>query len=343
MNASLSAGNQRAGLPAISMPEQETILCSICARLDATIAAETELSRTQAQRMIREGAILLNGKIAKPKTPVLPGDCVDIEYPDPVQTNVLPEDIPLDILYEDNDLLVVNKPQGMVVHPAPGHESGTLVNALLYHIRDLSGIGGELRPGIVHRIDRMTSGLLVVAKNDAAHRALSLQFADHSAHRSYAALVDGNMKEDEGTIDAPIARHPADRKRMAIRPGGRNAVTHWRVASRYAQYTLLQIELETGRTHQIRVHLAGIQHPVAGDDVYGHEKRQLGLNGQALHGYRLTFRHPRNGEQMLFYAPLPDYFQQALKKAGEKEDASLVLDRLRALEPLANPIPDESK
>ncbi len=314
------------------MPERDVIICSVSARLDALIAAETELSRTQAQRMIREGVILLNGKTVKPNTITAIGDTVDIEYPEPTKTTVLPEDIPLDILYEDEDLLVVNKPQGMVVHPAPGHESGTLVNALLFHIRDLSGIGGELRPGIVHRIDRMTSGLLVVAKNDAAHRALSLQFADHSARRSYTALVDGNLKEDEGTIDAPIARHPADRKKMAIRMDGRSAVTHWRVAARYGQFTLLQIELETGRTHQIRVHLASRMHPVTGDDVYGREKKPFMLIGQALHGYRLTFRHPRTGETMIFYAPLPDYFLQALKKAGETENADAILSRLRSLE-----------
>ena len=283
------------------MPEQETICCSVCTRLDAYIAAETGLSRTQAQRLIRDGAILLNGKCVKPNAITAEGDAIDISYPDPVITDVLPEDIPLHVLYEDADLLVIDKPQGMVVHPAPGHESGTLVNALLYHIRDLSGIGGELRPGIVHRIDRMTSGLLVVAKNDAAHRSLSDQFRDHSARRSYAALVDGNLKEDSGTIDAPIARHPVDRKRMTIHPKGREAVTHWRVAARYGEYTLLQIELETGRTHQIRVHLASKQHPVTGDEVYGRQKRPFGLEGQALHGYRLTFRHPTTGDQMKFY------------------------------------------
>jgi 23S rRNA pseudouridine1911/1915/1917 synthase len=313
------------------MPEQESILCGVSGRLDSFIAAETELSRTQAQRMIREGAILLNGKSVKPNAAVAEGDLVDVTYPDPVATGVLPEDIPLDVVYEDEDLIVINKPQGMVVHPAAGHENGTLVNALLFHIRDLSGIGGELRPGIVHRIDRMTSGLLVVAKNDVAHRVLSEQFRDHSAHRSYAALVDGNIRQDSGTIDAPLARHPVDRKRMAIIQGGREAVTHWQVAARYGQYTLLQIELETGRTHQIRVHLYSIQHPVTGDDVYGREKRPFGLIGQALHGYRLTLRHPKNGEQMVFYAPLPDYFMQALKKAGEAEDEKSVFSRLQAM------------
>ncbi len=314
------------------MAEQERIVCGVSARLDALVAAETELSRTQAQRLIRDGSILLNGKAVKPNAVTAAGDLIDLTYPDPVETDVLPEDIPLNVLYEDEDLLVLDKPQGMVVHPAPGHESGTLVNALLYHIRDLSGIGGELRPGIVHRIDRMTSGLLVAAKNDAAHRALSEQFRDHSAHRSYAALVDGNISQDGGTIDAPLARHPVDRKRMAIVPGGRPAVTHWRAVARYGQYTLLQVELETGRTHQIRVHLASIQHPVTGDAVYGRKKLPFGLAGQALHGYRLTFRHPRTGEQMVFYAPLPAYFLQALQKAGETEDGAALMARLRALE-----------
>ena len=314
------------------MPEQESIVCDTSLRLDAFVAAETELSRTQAQRLIRDGAILLNGKSVKPNAITTAGDLVDITFPDPVETDVLPENIPLDVVYEDADLLMINKPQGMVVHPSAGHESGTLVNALLYHIRDLSGIGGELRPGIVHRIDRMTSGLIVVAKNDEAHRALSDQFRDHSAHRSYAALVDGNIREDEGTVNAPLARHPVDRKRMAIVQGGRDAVTHWRVAARYGQYTLLQIELETGRTHQIRVHMASRQHPVTGDEVYGREKRPFGLLGQALHGYRLAFEHPRTKEKMVFYAPLPEYFMNALRKAGETIDESDVLARLKELE-----------
>ena len=314
------------------MLEREDFVCGRALRLDALVAAETELSRTQAQRLIRDGLITLNGESVKPNAVTSVGDRVEITYPEPEEVDVAAEDIPLDVLYEDEDLLVVNKPQGMVVHPAPGHASGTLVNALLYHIRDLSGIGGELRPGIVHRIDRMTSGLLVVAKNDTVHRALSEQFCDHSAHRSYVALVDGNIREESGTVDAPLARHPVDRKKMAIVPGGRDAVTHWQIAARYGQYTLLQIELETGRTHQIRVHLYSIQHPVTGDDVYGREKRPFGLIGQALHGYRLTFRHPRSGEPLVFYAPLPDYFSQALAKAGEKADAAEILSRLQSLE-----------
>jgi len=314
------------------MPEQETILCSVSMRLDAFVAAETELSRTQAQRLIREGAILLNEKIVKVNAMTADGDQVDITYPEIAETAVLPENIPIDVVYEDADLIVINKPQGMVVHPAPGHENGTLVNALLYHVSDLSGIGGERRPGIVHRIDRMTSGLLVVAKNDAAHRALSEQFQTHEAHRSYCALVDGNLREESGTVDAPIARHPVDRKRMAVLASGREAVTHWSVAARYGQYTLLQIELETGRTHQIRAHMASIQHPVSGDDVYGREKRPFGLLGQALHGYRLTFRHPSDLRDLVFYAPISPYLVTALQKAGETRSAEELLERLKELE-----------
>ncbi len=316
------------------MPEQqtETIVCDRSLRLDAFVAAETELSRTQAQKLIRDGVITLDGKTVKPNATTAPGDVVEIQYPEPVECDVLPENIPLDVLYEDKDLLVVNKPQGMVVHPAPGHPSGTLVNALLYHIGDLSGIGGELRPGIVHRIDKMTSGLLVVAKSDAAHKGLSEQFRDHKAHRSYIALVDGNIKQDGGTVDAPIARHPVDRKKMAIVPGGREAVTHWQIVERYGQYTLLQLELETGRTHQIRVHLASLQHPVTGDAVYGRIKLPFGLKGQALHGYRLTFVHPQSGETMRFYAPPPDYFMIALKKAGGEQSVEELLNGLKRLE-----------
>jgi len=314
------------------MPEQEVILCSVPMRLDAFVATETELSRTQAQRLIREGAILLNEKAVKANTLTTAGDRVQITYPEITDTAAQPENIPLDVVYEDSDLIVINKPQGMVVHPAPGHESGTLVNALLYHVSDLSGIGGERRPGIVHRIDRMTSGLLVVAKNDTAHRTLSEQFQSHEAHRSYCALVDGNIREESGTIDAPIARHPVDRKRMTVLAGGRDAVTHWSVAARYGQYTLLQIELETGRTHQIRAHMASIQHPVSGDDVYGREKHPFGLLGQALHGYRLTFRHPSDSCNLVFYAPIPPYFLTALQKAGEKRSAEELLSCFKELE-----------
>jgi len=314
------------------MLEREDFVCGRALRLDALVAAETELSRTQAQRLIRDGLITLNGESVKPNAVTSVGDRVEITYPEPEEVDVAAEDIPLDVLYEDENLVVVNKPQGMVVHPAPGHAGGTLVNALLFHIKDLSGIGGELRPGIVHRIDRMTSGLLVVAKNDASHRALSDQFRERRAHRSYIALVDGNIRQDEGTISSPIARHPVDRKKMAVVPGGREAATHWRVLERYGQYTLLQIELETGRTHQIRVHMASIQHPVTGDNVYGSDKKPFGLAGQALHGYRLAFLHPRDERSMRFYAPVPEYFLNALKKAGETKTGEELMEQLIKME-----------
>jgi 23S rRNA pseudouridine1911/1915/1917 synthase len=227
-----------------------------------------------------------------------------------------PEDIPLDVVYEDADLAVINKPKGMVVHPAPGNPNGTLVNALLYRFRTLSETGGETRPGIVHRIDKLTSGLLVVAKNDFTHEALAGQFAAHTAHREYMCIVHGNLKEDSGTVDAPIGRHKTDRKRMAVTEDGRRAVTHWRVLERFGTETLLDVSLETGRTHQIRVHMAYIKHPIVGDEVYGSAAPKLGLNGQALHGYRLTFTHPRTGETMTFTAPLPEDFKTALTRLG---------------------------
>jgi 23S rRNA pseudouridine1911/1915/1917 synthase len=236
--------------------------------------------------------------------------------PEAKPVELVAEDIPLDILYEDEDLCVVNKPRGMVVHPAVGNESGTLVNALLYHFDGLSTIGGEVRPGIVHRIDKMTSGLLVVAKNDMAHEGLARQFADHFAHRSYIALVAGNIREDTGTVDAPIGRHPTERKRMAVVPNGRRAVTHFRVLYRFSSVTLLSLELETGRTHQIRVHMAHIHHPLVGDSVYSSGKNDLGMEGQALHGWRLQFTHPKTGEHMAFQAPLPEDMQRALKRLG---------------------------
>lgn len=285
-------------------------------RLDAFLAAETELSRARAQKLIAEGCVLLNGKAARASAQLAEGDSVRLRIPEPVETAALPEAIPLSIVYEDAELLVVDKPQGMVVHPAPGHASGTLVNALLYHVRDLSGVGGELRPGIVHRIDRMTSGLLVVAKNDASHQALAAQFKTHAAGRSYLALVSGNLREDAGEVRAPIGRHPTDRKRMAVCAGGREAETHWNVILRFGQYTLVRAVLATGRTHQIRVHMAYIKHPLAGDGVYGAPANALGLAGQALHGYRLFFTHPTTGEGRTFYSPLPPYFTQALARLG---------------------------
>jgi 23S rRNA pseudouridine1911/1915/1917 synthase len=286
-------------------------------RIDAFLAVSTDLSRSKLQKLIKEGAVERNGRPCKANTEVKQGDVIRLQVPqESGETLPEPEDIPLDVVYEDEDLAVINKPKGMVVHPAPGNPNGTLVNALLFRFRSLSGTGGEIRPGIVHRIDRMTSGLLVVAKNDAAHEALAKQFALHTAHREYLCIVHGNLKEDSGTIDAPIGRHKTDRKRMAVTEDGRRAVTHWRVLERFGTETLLDVALETGRTHQIRVHMAYIKHPIVGDEVYGSAAPKLGLNGQALHGYRLTFTHPKTREVMTFTAPLPEDFTTALKRLG---------------------------
>lgn len=283
------------------------------ARIDAFIAENSELSRSKVQKLIKMQAVTRNGKPVSASADVRLNDAIRIEVPiADTATLPKPENIPLELIYEDDDLAVVNKPKGMVVHPAPGNESGTLVNALLYHFQSLSSTDAT-RPGIVHRIDKLTSGLLVVAKNDATHEALAKQFADHSAHREYVCLVHGNLKEDEGTVDAPIGRHPVDRKRMAVTENGRNAVTHWRVLARFGTVTLLDVRLETGRTHQIRVHMAYIKHPILGDEIYGSSAPKLHLNGQALHGYRLTFAHPKTNEIMTFTAPLPEDFSAALR------------------------------
>ena len=295
-------------------------------RLDLCLAEMTDLSRSRAQSLIDAGMVLLNGSPCKQKDPVRAGDTVRYSVPEAKSIELIPEGIPLDIVYEDEDICVVNKPRGMVVHPAVGNERGTLVNALLYHFGDLSTIGGEIRPGIVHRIDKLTSGLLVVAKNDFAHERLARQFADHSAHRSYIALVAGNIREDTGTVDAPIGRHPTDRKRMAVVANGRRAVTHYRVLYRFPAVTVLSLELETGRTHQIRVHMAHIHHPVVGDQVYSSGKNALGMEGQALHGWRLQLVHPRFGESMSFVAPLPEDMRMALKRLGYPGDFPLPLE-----------------
>ena len=287
-------------------------------RLDAFIAGETSFSRSAVQRMIDSGDVLLNTKEAPSKAKVKAGDEVSVTPPMPEITDILPQDIPLDIVYQDADIAVINKPKGMVVHPAAGNPDGTLVNAIMYHIKDLSGIGGEVRPGIVHRIDRMTSGLLVIAKNDNAHVFLSDQLKTHAVSRVYYALCEGNFREDSGTVDAPIARHRTDRKKMAVDPNGRSAVTHWRVLERFGDMTLLRVELETGRTHQIRVHMAYIKHPIVGDEVYGHEKNSLGIVGQALHAGELRLTHPATGEEMVFTAPLPEEFVNALEKLRKR-------------------------
>lgn len=311
------------------MREEQRFTAHSPARLDRFVSEASGLTRSQAQRLIREGAVTVNGACARAAHALAPGDEVRLLPPEPVEIEARPEPMPLDIVYEDADICVINKPQGLVVHPAPGHAAGTLVNGLLYHFGTLSEVGGVLRPGIVHRIDRMTSGLLVVAKNDAAHLSLTAQFQTHEAGRAYLALVDGNLREDSGTVDAPIGRHPRERKRMAVVPDGRSAVTHWRVLARFGTHTLLSVALETGRTHQIRVHMAYIRHPVTGDDVYGASRRQLGLAGQALHGYRLRLTHPSSGEEMVFYAPLPAYFVAALQKLGWDGDAESAKEFMR--------------
>ena len=275
------------------------------------------LTRSAAQRLLETGAVTVNGKRVKKSYLTAAGDQFLVEIPDPEPVlDLKPQNIPLDIIYEDADVIVVNKPVGLVVHPAPGHPDGTLVNALLFHCGDsLSGINGETRPGIVHRIDRDTSGLLIAAKNDFAHQALAGQLQDHSLAREYEAVAVGGLKEDSGTVDAPIGRHPVDRKKMAIdRKNGREAVTHWTVLARYPGYTHVECRLETGRTHQIRVHLASIGHPLLGDTVYGAKKPVPGLAGQCLHARRLRFDQPSTGEAVELECPLPDWFQEVLRK-----------------------------
>ncbi len=277
-----------------------------------------ELTRSAAQRLLEDGRVTRNGQAVKKNYKTAPGDVLTVSLPDPAPIDVLPQNIPLDVVFEDGDVIVVNKPVGMVVHPAAGHPDGTLVNALLYHCgKSLSGINGSLRPGIVHRIDRDTSGLIIAAKNDFAHLSLAEQLQDHSLYREYAAVCVGTMREDSGTVSAPIARHPADRKRMAIdHLHGRAAVTHYTVLERFPGHTYLQCRLETGRTHQIRVHLASLGRPLLGDVVYGAHKPYPGLAGQCLHARRLTFTHPRTGNLTTVECPLPGWFQAVLTKLG---------------------------
>jgi len=284
-------------------------------RLDVFVSVEADVSRSRAAALADEGAVLVNGKPSAKNTKLKTGDRVEITVPDPCEYEIKAENIPLDIIYEDSDLLVVNKPKGMVVHPAAGNFEGTLVNALMFHCGDsLSGINGVMRPGIVHRIDKNTSGLLMVAKNDFAHNSLALQIKEHSFTREYAAIVYGNIKDDTGTVNAPIDRHPIKRKQMAVVAGGREAVTHYEVMERLDGFTYLKLRLETGRTHQIRVHTAHIGHPVAGDDVYGPKKVITELNGQCLHARKIGFIHPRSNEYMEFESDLPDYFERFLKR-----------------------------
>ena len=285
-------------------------------RLDAFLASSLDgLTRSQATRLIESGEVAVNGRAVSKSYKLAGGEDIAVTLPEPEPVEAVPQDIPLDVVYEDADVIVVNKPSGMVVHPAPGHPDGTLVNALLYHCAGtLSGVGGALRPGIVHRIDRDTSGLIIAAKNDAAHQYLSAQLADHTLARTYECIVVGKLREDRGTVDAPIARHPTDRKRMAVVAGGREAVTHWEVIARYPGYTHVRCRLETGRTHQIRVHMAYIGHPILGDTVYGAKKEVPGLTGQCLHAVGLRFLHPRTHEVVELSCPLPDEFTRMLQK-----------------------------
>lgn len=286
-------------------------------RADALVARLIpDLTRSAAQRLLEEGAVTLAGRPVKKNYKTVPGDVLQVELPDPQPVEVLPQDIPLDVVYEDGDVIVVNKPVGLVVHPAPGHPDGTLVNALLHHCGDsLSGINGQLRPGIVHRIDRDTSGLIIAAKNDRSHLALAAQLQDHTLARVYEAVTVGGLKEDAGTVDAPIGRHPVDRKRMAVDwKNGRRAVTHYTVLGRYPGYTHVECRLETGRTHQIRVHMAHLGHPLLGDTVYGAKKPWPGLAGQCLHARKLKFIHPSTGKLVELECPLPDWFRQVLRQ-----------------------------
>ena len=284
-------------------------------RVDKLLAVSCDgMSRSYIQKLIRDEKVLLNGQACKASAVTSEGDRVSLCAPEPVTPDIVAQDIPLDILYEDEDVIVVNKPKGMVVHPAPGHYSDTLVNALLFHCRDLSGINGVLRPGIVHRIDRDTTGAVIACKNDRAHEKIAAQFKEHSLDREYRAIVHGNIKEDRGTIDAPIGRDKKDRKKMGIDPeNGREAVTSFEVLERFGRYTYIKCILKTGRTHQIRVHMSYIKHPVLGDEVYCNISSPFRLTGQTLHAATLGFTHPVSGERILTEAPLPEYFEKVLK------------------------------
>lgn len=289
----------------------ELVIKDAGVRLDKALADLTELTRSQANEAIKKGEVLVNGKVVKAKYAVKAGDEITYHLPEEEVLEILAEDIPLEIIYEDQDVAVVNKPQGMVVHPSAGHTSGTLVNALMYHIKDLSSINGVVRPGIVHRIDKDTSGLLMIAKNDNAHRSLAAELKDKKSLRQYLAIVHGNLPNDRGVIEAPIGRSDKDRKKQAVIAGGRDALTRFKVLERFGHYTLVELTLETGRTHQIRVHMAYIGHPVAGDPLYG-PKKSLKGNGQFLHAATLGFTHPTTKEEMVFSAEVPEIFKKAL-------------------------------
>ncbi len=286
-------------------------------RIDKYLAEQLpDITRSYLQKLLKDGSVQMDGKPVKASTKTAAEAVIELRIPEPEEPEILPEELPLDILYEDADVILINKPKGMVVHPAAGHYSGTLVNALLYHCKgDLSGINGVLRPGIVHCIDKDTTGVLIACKNDKAHNALAEQLKEHSITRKYRAIVCGSLKEDEGTVDAPLGRHPQDRKKMAVvRTGGKRAVTHYRVLERFDRYTYIECQLETGRTHQIRVHMASLGHPLLGDEVYGRTKAPFKLEGQTLHAMVLGFVHPATGAYMEWEAPLPEYFEELLEK-----------------------------
>ena len=293
------------------------VSADIGTRLDKYLTEQIpDQSRSYIQKLLDDNFITVNGKSVKSNYKLRAGDAIAVEIPDAEELDIEPENIPLDIVYEDDDIIVVNKPKGMVVHPAPGHTSGTLVNALMYHCKDsLSSINGVLRPGIVHRIDMNTTGSLLICKNDKAHQILAEQLKEHSITRKYHAIVHGNLKEDTGTVNAPIGRHPTDRKKMSTKaPNGRHAVTHYRVLERFGNFTYIECQLETGRTHQIRVHMSSIGHPILGDEIYGPAKCPYKLQGQTLHAKILGITHPSTGEYIEFDAPLPDYFKDLLNK-----------------------------
>lgn len=289
-------------------------------RLDAFVAENTEFSRTNAQRLIKENKIKINGNSAKESYKVKIGDLVEIEDEEPKEIELKAQDIPIDILYEDNDIIVVNKPKGMVVHPANGNPDGTLVNAVMAKCKDsLSGIGGEIRPGIVHRLDKDTSGAIIVAKNDKAHINLSEQIKNHEVEKTYIALVKGIVSENEATINMAISRSTKDRKKMAVNKDGKNAITHFKVLERFDKYTLLEVKIETGRTHQIRVHLSYIGYPIVGDEVYSNGKNEWGIKGQCLHAKSLKFKHPITGKEMFIEAPMPEYFRNIIKDLESRQ------------------------
>lgn len=298
---------------------EEIIVNEESKRIDSYLAEKTEYSRVTIQRLIDEEKITVNGKKTKASYKVQDKDVIKIEKVEAKEIDLKAQEIPLDILYEDNDIIVVNKPKGMVVHPANGNFDGTLVNAIMAICKDsLSGIGGEIRPGIVHRLDKDTSGVIIVAKNDKAHINLSEQIKNHEVEKTYIALVRGNVKENEATINMPIGRSTKDRKKMAVTKTGKNAVTHFKVLKRHNNYTLLEVKIETGRTHQIRVHLAEIGYPIIGDTTYSNGKNEWGVVGQCLHAKSIKFKHPATGKEMFIEAPLPKYFEEIIKEFGEK-------------------------